>query len=130
MPYKCVHCSKLYSDGSEEVLKGCSNCNRKFFFYVRKDQLDKIDVSAEIELANVDKKQIEKDVREITGMEDEEVPVFLDFESVKVIKPGKYLVDLSNLFSKEKPRIYKLEDGKYIVDLSSMSKVGQGQVKT
>ena len=125
MPYKCVHCSKLYGDGSEEVLKGCSNCGRKFFFYVKKDQLDKINLSAEVELANVDKKQIERDVREITGLEDEEVPVFLDFESVKVIRPGKYLVDLSNLFSKEKPRVYKLEDGKYIIDLSSISKIRQ-----
>ncbi len=120
MQYKCIHCSKTYEDGSEQVLKGCESCGRKFFFYIRKDQLDKIKEVEEsgIELKEIEKKQIEQDVREISGFEDEETPVFLDFESVKVIKPGKYLVDVSNLFSTEKPRIYKLEDGKYIIDLS------------
>jgi len=122
MPYKCVHCSQLYEDGSEQVLKGCTECGRKFFFYVRKDQLDKIKEIEESrdELGTAEKKQMEQDVREIAGFEDEEVPVFLDFESVKVIRAGKYAVDLGNLFATNKPRVYKLEDGKYIVDLSTM----------
>ncbi|MBU0760651.1 MAG: Zn-ribbon domain-containing protein [Nanoarchaeota archaeon] len=122
MPYKCVHCSKLYEDGSEQVLKGCDGCGRKFFFYIRKDQVDKIRENEEldVELDAVEKKQIEQDVREISGFEDEEVPVFLDFESVKVIRPGKYAVDLGNLFATNKPRVYKLEDGKYIIDLSTI----------
>jgi len=72
-----------------------------------------------------EKQQIEQDVREITGFEDEETPVFLDFESVKVLKPGKYVVDVGNLFATDKPRVYKLEDGKYIVDLSTKLKVAE-----
>jgi len=122
MPYKCVHCNKIYDDGSEQVLKGCDDCKSKFFFFVRKEQLAKMkeqDV-ATMDLSASEKKQMELDVREITGFEDEETPVFLDFESVKVIKPGKYQVDVGKLFSTDKPRVYKLEDGKYIVDLSSV----------
>lgn len=120
MPYKCVHCSKTYEDGSEQVLRGCDECGRKFFFYIRKEQLARIkqEENQEIEFFGQDKKQIEKDIREISGFEDEETPVFLDFESVKVIKPGKYAVDLGNLFATDKPRVYKLEDGKYIIDLT------------
>ena len=72
------------------------------------------------ELSSEEKEQIERDVREMVGLEEDlETPVFLDFESVKVIKPGKYLLDLAKLFSMNRPRIYQLEDGKYIVDLSS-----------
>ncbi|MBU0466588.1 MAG: hypothetical protein KJ718_05395 [Nanoarchaeota archaeon] len=124
MPYKCVNCSKLYDDGSEQVLKGCDSCGRKFFFYIREAQLEKMKEQEEKEvvLDSSEKKQIEQDVREIAGFEDEEVPVFLDFESVKVVKPGKYAVDLGNLFATDKPRVYKLEDGKYIIDLSQISK--------
>jgi uncharacterized protein len=124
MPYKCVHCGKLYDDGSQAVLKGCDNCSRKFFFYIRKDQLEKIKITAEenIELDTNEKVQIEHDVREIAGLEDEEMPVFLDFESVRVIKPGKYLLDLGKLFESGKPKVYKMEDGKYVVDLSSVRK--------
>jgi uncharacterized protein len=124
MPYKCVHCGEMYGDGSQEVLSGCKSCKRKFFFYIRKEQLAKIEEQNkfEIELQNDEKGQIEEDVREIAGIEDEEMPVFLDFESVKVIKPGKYLLDLSKLFSANKPRVYRLEDGKYIVDLSGVKR--------
>lgn len=77
------------------------------------------DKSEEIELNDIDKKQIESDVREIAGIEDINSPVVLDFESVKITKPGKYLLDISNLFSKERPLVYKLEDGKYFIDISS-----------
>ncbi|MEK6888759.1 MAG: Zn-ribbon containing protein [Nanoarchaeota archaeon] len=120
MPYRCVHCNKIFEDGSDEVLNGCSSCHSKFFFYIKKEKLPEILKSgiAEMELSSNEKDQIEKDVREITGIENEETPVFLDFESVKIVKPGKYLIDISKLFSFDKPRVYKLEDGKYIVDLN------------
>ncbi len=120
MPYRCVHCSKIYNDGSREVLTGCTDCKSKFFFYIKEEKLKQILENKEPvpELSIYEKKQIEEDVREIAGIEDEEVPVFLDFESVKIIKPGKYLLDLSKLFSTDKPKVYKLEDGKYIIDLT------------
>lgn len=124
MPYKCVHCSELYDDGSEEILKGCSKCHHKFFFFIRKEQLEKIKKNeiAEVEFEGQDKEQVERDVRDIAGLKDEEMPVFLDFESVRIVGPGKYVLDLGNLFATNKPRVYKLEDGKYIIDLSPVRK--------
>jgi len=116
MPYKCVHCTKLYDDGAQEIINGCSECKSKFFFYIKKEKISQI--QEETILTEEEKKQIEQDVREIAGIENEETPIFLDFESVKVIKEGKYLIDLSKLFS-AKPRVYQLEDGKYIIDLTS-----------
>ncbi|MDO8508469.1 MAG: Zn-ribbon containing protein [Nanoarchaeota archaeon] len=122
MPYRCVHCSKLYEDASKEVLTGCANCGRKFFFYIKKEKLAMMENSSqknepELELDEEERKKIEADVREIAGITNEETPIFLDFESVKVIKEGKYLLDLPKLFS-GKPQVYQLEDGRYIVDLS------------
>ncbi len=119
MPYKCIHCSRLYDDGSKEILTGCLDCGRKFFFYIKKDKLQQIGdkLDANMELNSYEKDKIEQDVREIAGIKDEETPVFLDFESVKIIKEGKYLIDLTKLFAR-KPRVYQLEDGKYIIDIS------------
>jgi len=125
MPNQCVHCSKIYDDASEDVLKGCSNCGSRFFFYMSKERLNKIEEKKEeigAVLTGSEKKQIESDVREIVGAEDEESPIILDFETVKIIKPGKYILDIANLFSKERPLIYKLEDGKYIIDLAAQIK--------
>jgi len=119
MPNQCIHCSEIYPDGSEEILKGCSKCGSRFFFYLSEEKLKKIKESEdeEIKLTNAEKKQIEEDVREIVGLRDDDAPIVMDFESVRVLKPGKYLLDIPNLFSKERPLVYKLEDGKYIVDL-------------
>jgi len=74
--------------------------------------------NSEMELSSKEKKQIEQDVRELVGIENEETPVFLDFESIKIVKPGKYLLDVQKLFAQDKPRIYKLADGKYVIDLN------------
>ena len=121
MPYKCVHCEKIYKDGSNEILSGCE-CGGKFFFFIKEEKLNEVLKNQEqVGLTSREKNQIEEDVREIAGIEDEETPVFLDFESIKIIKPGKYLLDLSKLFGNDKPLVYQLEDGKYIVDLASVS---------
>lgn len=123
MPYRCVHCSEIYEDGSNEVLEGCAKCKSKFFFYIKQEKLKEVLENREIpQLSTGEKKQIEKDVRDIAGITDEEMPIFLDFESVKVLKPGKYLLDLTKLFAMNKPRVYQLEDGKYIVDLAPKKK--------
>ncbi len=125
MPYRCVHCSALYEDGSKEVLTGCATCQSKFFFYIKKEKMQEIlaNKEKEPELSVEEKEQIEEDVREIAGLsEDDDTPVFLDFESVKVIKPGKYILDLTKLFSAGSPKVYQLEDGKYIVDLAGKTK--------
>lgn len=122
MPHRCVHCSSVYEDGSQEILKGCSSCGSRFFFYLTQEKLDKIKQTNEevLELTNTEKKQIEKDVRDIAGLkEDDDTPIVLDFESVKILRPGKYLIDVHNLFTKERPLIYKLEDGKYIIDIAA-----------
>ena len=125
MPNQCVHCSKIYGDGAEEILKGCSKCGSRFFFYMSEEKLRKLKDSREVEESNLtksEKDQIERDVRDIAGIEDEEAPIVLDFETVKIIKPGKYILDIANLFSKERPLVYKLEEGKYIIDLAEQIK--------
>src|SRR3989344_6666989 len=122
MPHQCVHCKEMYPAGSKELLDGCSKCNGHFFFYVRDEQLNKIKENP-IEIPKEEKIKIEKDIREMAGILDENAPVILDIESVRISGPGKYEIDVANLFSKKRPVIYKLEEGKYIIDLSSTLKI-------
>jgi len=73
--------------------------------------------------------QIEKDVREIIGLEKKtEKPVILDLESVRIVKPGKFEIDIVNLFSKRRPLIYRLEEGKYIIDLAASMKTSKDKI--
>jgi len=104
--------------GSRELLEGCGKCKSHFFFYIRDEQLEKIKENP-VEIPEEERDGIEKDIREMVGITDEKAPVILDIESVRVTGSGKFEIDIVNLFNKDRPLIYKLEEGKYIIDLSS-----------
>ena len=116
MPHQCIRCSKLYPDGASEILKGCP-CGARLFFYIRKEKLEESRKEIQQTLTQIDKEQVEHDVLSMIGNKELETPVVLDFESVRVLKPGKYELDLVQLF-KGNPLIFKLADGKYIIDVA------------
>ena len=122
MPHQCVRCSTFYEDGATEILKGCS-CGGKLFFYIKKDRVEEAKkVAKDIKLSKTEKEQIEKDVFDLVGSEiDHDKPVVLDFESIRVLKPGQYELDLVSMFQKE-PVIFKLEEGKYMIDIAESFK--------
>lgn len=118
MPHQCVKCSRIIPSGSKELLDGCADCGGHFFFYIRDEQLQKIK-EAPLEIPEEEKDAIEKDIRDMVGVTDEDAPVILDLESVRVTGSGKFEIDIVKLFNKNRPLIYKLEEGKYIIDLAS-----------
>lgn len=116
MPHQCVRCNRLYPDGSQELLKGCE-CGGRFFFYVKQEAIKEAQKLVS-NLSVEEKTQMENDVLEIIGDVDENKPIVLDLESIKVLKPGKYELDLVDIF-KGRPLVYKLEEGKYFIDVVS-----------
>ncbi len=128
MPHQCVRCGTFYEDGSDQILKGCGNCDGKLFFFVKQDKLKEMK-KASYKLSKKEKKQIEEDVYDLIGIDQTDKTVVLDLEAIRILKPGKYELDLVNLF-KQQPLIYKLEEGKYMIDLpesfKKMSKKSQG----
>lgn len=124
MPHQCVHCSKIIEVGSKEILDGCGKCGSRFFFYIRDEVAQRMKEQAQVplqEFSPSQKEKVESDVREILKVEDEEEPVILDIESVRVVSPGKYEIDLVSLLNR-KPIVFKLEEGKYMIDVESSLK--------
>lgn len=119
MPHQCVRCGNLYPDGSNELLKGCS-CGGKFFFFMKKNDLEQVQQLTS-NLTNEEKHQIEQDALDLVGEEAPEKPIVLDLENIRMLKPGKFEIDLVDLF-KGQPLVYKLDDGKYVIDLVSTFK--------
>jgi len=117
MPHQCVRCNTFYDNGAPELLKGCS-CGGRLFFFIKKDKLEEMKkISDEVKLTDKEKEQIEEDIFDLVGSEiDRDQPVILDLEAIRVLRPGKYELDLVHLFKGE-PLIFKLEDGKYMIDL-------------
>jgi len=116
MPHQCVRCSTMYSDGAQEILKGCP-CGARLFFFIKKERLAKLKDEPAVNLSSEAKQEIEKDVLEMLGAEEPDAPVVLDLEAVRVLKPGKYEIDVVHLF-KGDPLIFKLADGKYVIDVA------------
>jgi hypothetical protein len=121
MPHQCVRCSKLYEDGSREILTGCS-CGGRFFFYMKEKSVEEAK-NVTSKLSQLEKDRIEKDALELVGEKskeevENELPIVLDLESIRVNQPGKFEIDLVDLFKGE-PLVYKLSDGKYVIDLAS-----------
>jgi len=117
MPHQCVRCNTFYEDGAQELLKGCS-CSGKLFFFIKKEKLEDMrKITEDSNLTIKDKEQIEQDIFDLVGSEiDKDQPVILDLEAIRVLRPGKYELDLVHLFKGE-PLIFKVEEGKYMIDL-------------
>ena len=120
MPHQCVRCNTLYPDGAQEILRGCT-CGARLFFYIKKKHIEE---GKELisNLSEEDKVHIEEDVAEILHIKQEpDAHVILDIEAIRVLKPGKFELDLVHLFKKD-PLIIKLEEGKYMIDLGQAFK--------
>lgn len=116
MPHQCVRCGSFYDDGDKTILTGCS-CGGRLFFFVKKEKLDAAKKFLPEELKPEQKRQVEKDVLQLVNAKPDDSPVVLDFESVRVLEPGKYELDIIKLF-KGAPLVFKLEEGKYVIDIA------------
>ena len=118
--HQCVKCGRMFEDASNELLKGCSDCGGRFFFFIRKERLEQ--TRQVIKDLSIEQKQdIEKDAMEIIGNADNDMPIILDLASIEILEPGKFDLDLVKLFKKD-PLVYKLEEGKYIIDVAETFK--------
>ncbi|MBL7160231.1 MAG: hypothetical protein ISS93_00045 [Candidatus Aenigmarchaeota archaeon] len=125
MPNKCTQCGTIHPDTADYLLKGCNECGSRFFFYVKEEALQQLEREVE-KLTTTEIKEIEEDVREITGEEEE--TVILDLEAIRVLRPGKYAIDVTNLF-KQRPLVIRTAEGKYKLDLSTISFRKKGKKK-
>lgn len=122
MPHKCARCGKIHPEDAEYLINGCDVCGSRFFFYVSVENLKKIDDLMK-DMKEEEIKEIEKDIRDILGEERKSKSkndvVVLDLEAIRVVKPGKYLIDVVNLFH-QKPLVIRVAPGKYHLDLSTL----------
>ncbi|RLJ10084.1 MAG: hypothetical protein DRP15_01270 [Candidatus Aenigmatarchaeota archaeon] len=124
MPNKCTVCGKVHPDDAPYLMKGCDVCGNKFFFYVREDMLKQAEKDIK-KLTKKEIKEIEHDIRQIIADKVEkseaEETVILDIEAIRVIKPGKYHIDVTSLFT-QRPIVIRIGPGKYEIDLTTIMK--------
>jgi len=112
MPHQCLKCEAIFDNSSDVIIKGCPNCGGKLFLFMKKTPSENIS-----EISKVEKEVILKEVENIAEISQSDVPIILKLENIRVIKPGKYEIDINQLMKKEKPIVYKIQEGTYIIDL-------------
>ena len=114
MPHQCLGCDRIYDNSSDVIIKGCPNCNRKLFLYLK----DTPKEEEQIEISKRNKELILEELESMTEIQNIDEPIVLKLENVRVLASGKYEIDINQLMKKEKPLIYKIQDGTYVIDLN------------
>ncbi len=95
MPHMCTKCGKIYPDGDMRLLNGCECGNNKFVY--------------------IPKKKEEKE-------EEREIKYEMDIESIRIIAPGQYEINIEKLLSDRGIVIALQENGRYVIHLPSLLK--------
>ena len=99
MPHQCTKCGKEYADGDVRILSGCE-CGNNRFLYVPKVKREK-------------EEQVEEIKEQLSEM---------GIESVKILAPGMYEINLERILERDEIVIALQEDGRYVIHLPSLLK--------
>jgi predicted nucleic acid-binding Zn-ribbon protein len=141
MPHKCTRCESIFKDGAAIILNGCPKCGWNKFLYVRDDtpvpeQVVKPDASISTGQISPEASKFIKEVDEMLFIQDEpkrpEIKTEQKFEtlkeignrveSIRIIAPGQYELNLESLLERKEIVMALKEDGTYIVHLPSVFK--------
>jgi predicted nucleic acid-binding Zn-ribbon protein len=128
MPHKCTKCGREFKDGTTDILKGCPSCGGKKFLYIKPEDLHK-DILEEKSIEDVIEEKKDT-LLEVSSERDEEpVEIYDRIESIRVLNPGSYELNLEKLAKSDEMVMQMGKDDKYIVDLLSMGKVEKDKKK-
>ncbi len=133
MPHKCTRCESIFKDGAAIILNGCPKCGWNKFLYVKDERTaEKMEIPAG-SIPPAASKFI-KEVDDILGnkpapaqpelkgtkVETKPEEIGSRVESVRILSPGSYELNLESLLDREEIVMALKEDGTYIVHLPSV----------
>jgi predicted nucleic acid-binding Zn-ribbon protein len=123
MAHKCTKCGREFRDGSTEILKGCPSCGGKKFLYIRESERHK-DVLEEKSIEEI-VEETQEEVLEVKDEKPRKVEAFDRIESIRVLNPGSYELNIEKLAHSDEVVVRIGNDEKYMVDILSMAKSKQ-----
>ncbi len=135
MPHRCTRCGTIFEDGDSVILSGCPNCGWNKFLYVKKEceglenqerlalEEQKLDLESSLDevVRNIDEALASE--KENPKQEQEEVERKTDeerVESVRILGPGSYELNLESLFERKELVMAIREEGSYALHLPSV----------
>ena len=138
MPHKCTRCENIFKDGAAIILNGCPKCGWNKFLYVR-DELSppvpKNETSIATGQISPEASNFIREIDEILGNKEETSEIINKpkaeaaqkeignrIESIRIVSPGQYELNLESLLERKEIVMALKEDGSYIVNLRSVFK--------
>jgi predicted nucleic acid-binding Zn-ribbon protein len=118
MPHKCTRCEGLFKDGAAIILNGCPKCGWNKFLYMREEAGKKEESPASKFIKEVDKLLGNKVAKPESKSKLEEIGERV--ESVRILSPGSYELNLESLLERNEIVMALKEDGTYLVHLPSV----------
>lgn len=106
MAHRCTKCGKLYATGDMRLLQGCE-CGNNKFLYVPDERKPSEPEKVE--------EEIKKEFAE------------MGVETVRILSPGRYEINIERLLQGEGIIIALQEDGRYVIHLPSLLKKRKGE---
>ncbi len=131
MPHKCTRCEGIFKDGAAIILNGCPKCGWNKFLYVKEATEPHSEPRIKEAIPPAASRFI-KEVDEILGNnvtqpESKEVKpepkpeeIGERVESVRIVSPGSYELNLESLLERDEIVMALKEDGTYLVHLPSV----------
>ncbi len=135
MPHKCTKCENIFRDGAAIILNGCPKCGWNKFLYVR-DETTPLPEKTQMPAGSIPPaaSKFIKEVDELLGNKSvppQPVPKELKaetkpeevgerVESVRILSPGSYELNLDSIMKRDEIVMALKEDGTYIVHLPSI----------
>ncbi|WMW26107.1 Zn-ribbon domain-containing protein [Methanolobus sediminis] len=149
MPHKCTRCESIFVDGASVILSGCPNCGWNKFLYVKDEELESkspeesetieageehvIDETSSETTDEQPSGEIIREIDDILGIEKKESSVTEEdgerVESVRILGPGSYELNLDSLLDRKEIVMAFKEDGAYALHLGSVFKENKDKKK-
>jgi hypothetical protein len=106
MPHQCTKCNTIYLEGSTIILNGCPKCGNNKFEFIKEKKEDKTNIDTLIK-----ETPAEKGTKKLTPD---------SVESVRILSPGEYELNLDSLLEKEDIILGLKNEGEYVVPLTTV----------
>ena len=131
MPHKCTRCEGIFKDGAAIILNGCPKCGWNKFLYVK----DAAEPHSEIRIKEAIPPAASRFIKEVdeilgnkvaeheskeTKAEPKPDEIGERVESVRIVSPGSYELNLESLLERDEIVMALKEDGTYLVHLPSV----------
>ncbi len=134
MPHKCTRCENVFRDGAAIILNGCPKCGWNKFLYVKDETtplqgtIEKVGDTSIPPAASAFIKEVDELIGNKPPQPEQKKPEIKKdkeevgdrVESVRILSPGSYELNLDSIMKRDEIVMALKEDGSYIVHLPSV----------